>query len=284
MKTIYILGSLNMDISIKCNRLPKKGETIEGGNLSFCCGGKGLNQAIACAKINKDNKIKFLGCVGEDMFGKQMTSYLKQYNIDTTNINVTPDYASGVALITLHNNDNSIILDLGSNNEISKSNVDVFLNDMQKDDILLTQLENNIDSIQYALNVAKNKGATTILNPAPVKEDINESLHLVDYLIVNEIEYEQLNCNSNKNIIITLGDKGYKYISENIVIENSCKKVEVVDTTGAGDTFVGCFTSLICDNQVNKKLLDKCCLAATISVTKKGSSISSPTLEELESF
>lgn len=290
MKTIYILGSLNMDLAIETNRIPNKGETLAGKNFKTCPGGKGLNQAIAASKLGA--KVKMLGSIGNDVFGREMFEKLKEYKVDVSHIKINDRYNSGVAVIILKDSDNRIILDLGANMHILKKDVDDFLLKAKKGDIFLSQLENDIDLIGYALKKAKQKKMITVINPAPANIKINKYLGFVDIFVPNSIELQTFlkgrkieNCVRNlgiSNIIETRGKDGYRYYSKNEIISGKAMKVNVVDTTGAGDCFVGALVSkLAVTEKIDKEILDFACKAASLSTTKKGSSASSPTLEDL---
>ena len=290
MKTIYVLGSLNMDLVIESDVLPDKGQTICGKNFSTCPGGKGLNQAIAAAKLG--GKVKMLGAVGYDVFGQKLINALKKYNVDVTNVKMKSEIPSGIAMILLHENDNRIILDLGANLTLTKSDVDSFLADALEGDIFLTQLENDVEIVGYALQIAKEKKMMTVVNPAPSNPKILNFVNYIDILTPNSGELfdllegksstEDLNIHS---IIETKGEDGYCIYEGSNKFSAPAVKVEVVDTTGAGDTFNGalCYRLSI-ERHLNKGVIDFACLAASISTTRKGSSISSPTLDEINKF
>ena len=190
MRTIYVLGSMNADLAIATDKFPVEGETVNGHSFKIGCGGKGLNQAIAAAKLG--GKVKFCGKIGKDSFGREMKKWLKINKVNTCYVKSISDTPSGVAEIVLNNNNNRIVLDLGANLKISVKDVDSFLLKARKGDVFVAQLENNISSVAYALKVAKEKGLITVLNPAPANIEIKQALNYVDYLIPNETEYEIL--------------------------------------------------------------------------------------------
>lgn len=285
MKTIYVLGSLNSDLVISTDKIPVEGQTVNGNSFKVNYGGKGLNQAIAASKLGA--KVKFLGAVGTDQFGKEMVTWLKQNKVDVKAIKKVTDAFSGVAVIILNNNNNRIVLDLGANLKISIKDIDSFLKKAKKGDIFVTQLENNISAISYALKIAKQKEMITVLNPAPANLDIANSLELVDYLIPNESEYKELKkvINKKSNLIITKGANGYSFYSKGIYFGELAPKVKVIDTTGAGDCFVGAFAYMLANNKpVDKGTLDFVTKIASISTTRFGSSKSSPTMDEVKKF
>lgn len=283
MSKIYILGSLNMDLVIESERTPKEGETITGKNFRTCPGGKGLNQAIAAAKLG--GKVYMAGAVGKDAFGIEMKEALKRNGVNIDNIVDIEGTSSGIAVIQLIGGNNRITLDLGANLKINESIVDGLLKDATKEDIFLTQLENNIDMVGYALKKAMEIGMTTILNPAPSNQKIAKYLQFVDIFTPNETEFADFS-NDNKldvqHIVVTRGKDGYEYISKSESFKEKALKVKVVDTTGAGDTFNGALAYQLAKNhEINKTTLDFASKAASISVTRLGSSVSSPTLEEV---
>ena len=285
MRNIYVLGSLNSDLAISTNKFPVEGETVNGEGFKVGFGGKGLNQAIAAAKLG--GKVKFCGAIGKDQFGKDMKKWLRVNNVNTWHIKSVSEVSSGVAIIVLNNSNNRIVLDLGANLKISIKDIDSFLAYARKGDIFVTQLENNISAISYALKKAKEKGMVTILNPAPANLNIKQAINLVDYLIPNETEYKVLiDCISKEtNLIITKGADGYEYKSKNASFSEVAPKVKVVDTTGAGDCFVGAFAYMLASGHpVDKGTLDQVTKIASISTTRFGSSISSPTMEEVNKF
>lgn len=285
MRNIYILGSLNSDLAITASKLPVEGETVNGESFKVGYGGKGLNQAVAAAKLG--GKVKFCGAIGRDQFGKDMKKWLKINKVNVSHIKSTSEVSSGVAVIVLNNNNNRIVLDLGANLKISVKDIDSFLARARKGDIFVTQLENNISAICYALKIAKEKGMITVLNPAPANQEIKQALNLVDYLIPNETEYKSLKefISKDTNLIITKGADGYEYRSKGVSFSELAPKVKVVDTTGAGDCFVGAFAYMLSTGKpVDKGTLDLVTKIASISTTRFGSSISSPIMEEVEKF
>ena len=285
MRTIYVLGSLNSDLTISTNKFPVEGETVNGQGFKVGCGGKGLNQAIAAAKLG--GKVKFCGATGKDQFGKDMKNWLKINKVNTFHVKSVSEVSSGVAVIILNNSNNRIVLDLGANLKISVKDVDSFLARARKGDIFVGQLENNISAISYALKIAKEKGMITVLNPAPANIEIKQALNYVDYLIPNETEYKVLKEHISKdtNLIITKGADGYEYKSKTISFAELAPKVKVVDTTGAGDCFVGAFAYMLSSGKpVDKGTLDLVTKIASISTTRFGSSISSPTMDEVNKF
>ena len=285
MKRVFVLGSLNTDLTISADIFPQEGETLEGHDFKIAFGGKGLNQAVSMAKLGAP--VSFLGLVGKDEFGPRLVNILREWNVDVSDIKVIDYKSTGVAMIILHNHNNRIVLDLGANLEIKNEDIDNFLAKAQKGDIFVTQLENNLDATKYALRKAKEKGMVVVLNPAPANKEIKDALSYVDYLVPNETEYELLKDSIDKdtNLIITQGKNGYTYLSKEVTFSSPAPKVNVVDTVGAGDCFIGALAYILSlEKPLNKENLDFVCKVASISTTKTGSSSSSPTLEEVNNF
>ena len=300
MNKIYVLGSINMDMVIKTPYMPKNGETLTGSDFLLNSGGKGANQAVAASK--QDVLVHLIASVGNDVFGNDLIKTLSNYNVDVTYIDKLEDTSTGVAMIIIENKDNRIILDGGANRKISNEQIDKALVDAKENDIFITQLENNIDAVLYGLKKAKEKGMITIFNPAPAIKLENEFYSYVDYLIVNETECEILTtidpvtiedkkkaykalCDLGvKNLIITLGSKGSICFAGNEVIEVKANKVDAIDTTAAGDTFVGTLASKLINNASLKEALDYASICSSLTCLKNGAQQSIPTLKEVNEY
>ncbi len=285
---IYIAGSLNMDMVITSPYIPKEGETITGGDFITNGGGKGANQAVACAKLG--GKVAMCGAVGDDIFGVTLIDNLNKVGVDTTHISVVKGVSTGIAVIIVTDNNNRIILDKGANARLTKENIRDFLKDAQAGDIYLTQLENPVDVVGYGLKLAKEKGLFTILNPAPADTDISEYFEYVDLITPNETESElfggkeSLFSEGIEKIVTTLGGRGYEIASKEGSVVYPCMKVNVVDTTAAGDTLCG---GLAVGLSENMSLEDACALgskAASIACEKRGAQQSIPTRKEVETY
>ncbi len=287
MKKIYILGSINTDLVINTPYIPNKGETLTGSGFFTARGGKGANQAVAAAR--NGGQVKFLGAVGNDLFGKEALESLNKEGINTSHVKVLEDTPTGTAMIIVCEGDNRIILDTGANHKVTNMDVDNFLNRADKGDIFLAQLENPIEVVGYALRKAKEKKLMTFLNPAPANKDIIPYLKYVDVLVPNEGECELLGGEEQlkkliPTLIVTLGSQGFKYIDKSMNCPFPCIKVKAIDTTAAGDTFLG---ALLAKYSKNDNLIEAACygsLAASIACTRKGAQPSIPTEEEIKAY
>ena len=287
MKKIYILGSINTDLVINTPYVPNKGETLMGDGFFTAHGGKGANQAVAAARSG--GAVKFCGCVGDDIFGQSALESLQKEDVNCNHVKVMKNTPTGTAMIIVCDGDNRIILDSGANAKISEEQIDAFLSHADKGDIFLTQLENPINMIGYALKRAKEKGMLVVLNPAPANKEIEKYLKYVDVLTPNEGECELLGGKDYlskivKTLIVTLGDNGFEIIEKKSNMRFPCIKVNAIDTTAAGDTFVG---AMLAKYSENGNLMQSACygsLAASIACTRKGAQPSIPTKKEVEAY
>ena len=288
MKKIYILGSINTDLVINTPYMPKNGETITGNGFFTARGGKGANQAVAAARLG--GKVSMCGCVGNDSFGKDAINSLQNDGVDVSHIRVVDNVSTGTAVIVVENGDNRIILDKGANACITEKDAEEFLATADVGDIFLTQLENPIEVIGYALKVAKGKKMFTILNPAPANSDIEKYFEYVDLITPNETELkifggkEKLFEKGIEKVVTTLGGDGYEISDVKTAEKYSCIKIEAVDTTAAGDTLCG---GLAVGLSKDKTLEESCAYgskAATIACTRKGAQPSIPTENEVKNY
>lgn len=305
---IYVLGSINYDMSLELDRLPKKGETEIADSLQVGLGGKGANQAVAIAKLGsrKDKEgspVRLIAHVGKDAVGDELISQLNDYNVDTRFVRRV-NRPTGMAVITVSNGgkDNRIMVYSGANGTLSKTDVDEALEEAKSGDTLLCQLEVPLYVVAYAMRKAHGMGMTTILNPAPAKELPDELYYNADIMIPNEVEAQMLTGIAPRDLesqtaamnalhgrgvryaVITLGDKG-AVISDGgkIVSHVPPRKVAVEDTTGAGDTFVGALA--LTYPHIGMYSFKEACIfatrAAAIAVSRRGAAESVPSFDEV---
>lgn len=295
MKKINVLGSLNMDLVTNVNITPKVGETILGSGFSQIPGGKGANQAAAIGRLG--GNVSMIGKVGCDSFADQLIDSLSKDNVDLINVQKSKDCPTGIALIMVNaDGDNSIVVIPGANFDIKPEDI---TREKLDGDYLVAQLETPLEVIESTFKLAKENNITTVLNPAPAKKLSEQLLSSVDILVPNETEFElltgynaliesELDLGVEKLInlgtslvIITLGSNGSvlcdgkekKYFKSN--------KVEAVDTTAAGDSFIG---GLLYSLSNGKSIEDGIVFAskvASITVTRSGAQSSLPTIEEV---
>lgn len=249
MANITVIGLSGQSIFMEVNAFHKKGETIKANNICIEPGGKGYNQAVACARLGND--VSFISCVGNDSYGKYCVEYLKKEHIKPYIIYKNSP-TSVATIITNKDGENQVTVYPGCSNEFSVFDLKQFENVISKSDILLIQEEIPYEVLKRALMLAHHNNVYTILNPAPAVYDINELLPYIDLLIPNEIEAKTIfNLDINNieyqsmPVVITLGSEGALIIDENgkTNIKGNC--VDVQDTTGAGDVFVAAVASCI---------------------------------------
>lgn len=300
MKNICVIGSLNMDLVVNVDIMPKPGQTIIGSNFKEVPGGKGANQAVAMARLN--GNVSMIGKVGEDGFGQTLINSLKNDKVDTTYIQ-TSKGATGVALITVDKNaQNSIVVSPGANFEVKEDDIDNNIEAIKNSDIVVLQLETPLNTIKYALNKAKELNKYTILNPAPAVKLDDEIIKNVDLLTPNETELEIISGVSIeteediqkaaqimiekgvKELIVTLGSKGSLYINKEKSMFKKAYKVEAVDTTAAGDSYTGALAVALSQDKNIEDAMDFASKVGALSVLKEGAQSSLPTLEDVKNF
>lgn len=301
MKKVLVIGSLNMDMTVKVEELPKLGETIFGNDFYESCGGKGANQAVAVSKLGM--KTEMIGMVGKDSQGEKLIQNLNKYGIISDNV-IKSDELTGRAIITVdRKGDNNIIVIPGSNFKITKEHIQAKQDVIASSDVVILQNEIPSETVEFSLLKAKELGKITIFNPAPARKLSGEVFKNTDYLILNETEMEEIfeiKFNDEeytekisikkkeygiKNIILTLGDKGSILFSEdNNIKKYDVYKVKAVDTTAAGDSFIGAFTMKICESGNSDEAIKYATAVSAIVVTRQGAQDSIPTREEIEKF
>ena len=300
MKNICVIGSLNMDLVVNVDTMPKPGQTLLGGNFKEVPGGKGANQAVAMARL--EGNVSMIGKVGNDGFGKTLIEALNNDNVNTDHIH-TADCSTGVAFITVDKNaQNSIVVSPGANFEVKEDDIDNNIEAIKNSDIVVLQLETPLNTIKYALNKAKELNKYTILNPAPAVKLDDEIIKNVDLLTPNETELEIISGVSIeteediqkaaqimiekgvKELIVTLGSKGSLYINKEKSMFKKAYKVEAVDTTAAGDSYTGALAVALSQDKNIEDAMDFASKVGALSVLKEGAQSSLPTLEDVKNF
>ena len=300
MKTVAVLGSVNMDMVLITNRIPQVGESIIGEKIEYFVGGKGANQAVAASRAG--GKISFLGKVGDDAFGNRILSHLGQEDVDLSQVEITKDSATGIAGIFKLPEDNCIVAIPGANGLVDEDYVKKIEKKIKASDILLLQLEVPIPTVKQVLKIAKEHQVLTILNPAPYHEAALEMLADVDYLTPNETEFAMLlgeelipeeeldkrllewQEKHATKILLTRGKDGVSFVVEGKVETIPGYQVTVADTTGAGDTFNGVFAAELGMGRDLREAVRYANAAAGLSVTKLGAQTGMPTKAEIEAF
>lgn len=294
---IYVLGSINMDMVARVPHMPVGGETLTADKYYVNPGGKGANQAVAIAKLG--GKVAMIGKVGSDETGDALKNNLKAMGVDESMV-TRADVPSGIAMIIVEGGENRIILYKGANHSVTKADVDEGLKNAQPGDALVMQLEIPLETVTYAAAVAKQKGMLVLLNPAPAVPLGEELLKNVDIIAPNETETEILTgvgLDSDvhialavkklyqlgvKRVIITMGSRGAIVAEGQTITPVEPRKVKAVDTTSAGDTFVGATVLRYLDGDTLEDAARFASVASSITVTREGAAQSIPTLDEVK--
>ncbi len=292
-RKILVIGSIAIDNTIFTKVLPTAGTTSIADSYMTNIGGKGANQA--CASLFLGGDVSFIGAVGKDHNGDQVLNFLKEKGLNARI--KRSDKPTGVAFIILDeaNAENRILIIQGANTDISIEDINENLDLFTEGDILLTQFENSMDTVEHIIKTAKDRGMTVIVNPAPIKKFNEEYYQYIDYLIPNEHELEALAnekapmkacrillSKGAKNVIVTLGEKGSMLVNKSTMHQVAPHKVDAVDTTAAGDSYLGAFVTKLSEGCDVIEAMEFASKASSYTVTKKGAIIALPHLEDLK--
>jgi ribokinase len=298
---VTVVGSLNMDLVARAPRIPQPGETIIGGDFHNVPGGKGANQAVAAARLGA--QVSMVGRVGRDAFANPLLGNLAADDIDHACVIQDSEAATGVALIVVDDTgQNSIVVASGANMRLSPADVDGAEAAIAGADALLLQLESPLETVTRAAEVARAHGVRVILNPAPARSLPAVLLSLVDVLIPNESETALLTGMSVNNqaeaeaaaaalrgmgvgtVILTLGERGALLAQAGAAALAPAFEVTPVDTTAAGDAFVGGFAVALAEGQTLAEAVRWGNAAGALATTKLGAQPSLPTRQDLEAL
>ena len=293
MKTVYLLGSLNCDLTIRAPYLPEAGETLRGSDFLLTAGGKGANQAYACANLG--GKVFMAGAVGRDAFGEMLLNGLNGVGVDTACVRRV-EKSTGVAVITVIDGDNRIILDEGANGAVTEADARELLKGAQTGDIFVTQLENPYPVAESALKYAREKGLFTLFNPAPAKAEARSAVKYSDLITPNRKELKLMSGKEDLyegceellrlgagTVLVTLGGEGSLVYTKTERVKIPCVRVgETADTTGAGDTFCGALCVKLAEGADLKEAAEFASLCAGIAVTRRGAQAAIPSRAEAE--
>jgi ribokinase len=299
MGRVFVAGSINMDVVATASRHPRIGETVAGNAVRYFPGGKGANQAVAAAKLGAPTTL--IGRICKDAFGDQLKTFLAAQGIDLTFVRETAGVHTGTAIITVANADNTIVVIPGANGLVDTA--DVAAPVLAEGDIAVSQFEIPLPAVSAFFKRARAGGATTILNPAPATQFDAELFDLVDILILNESELgfltkaelrdtdddarfieaaRLLQTGKDKIVCVTLGRRGVLALIDGQPLVISGRAVRAVDTTGAGDCFVGAVAAQLAGGKSIGDALDYANVAASICVQRMGAAPSMPTAAEVE--
>lgn len=309
--SIVVVGSINMDLVVKVKRHPVPGETLLGSDYETHHGGKGANQAVAAVRMLSRSLqtakgattataqsvgVRMIGRVGQDEFGNQLRNALKREGI---NVNATIPIAAptGVAFIAVNDEgQNTIIVSPGANHRLRPENLSPA--EFEGAQVVVLQLEIPLDTVRRAAELGRQAGARVILNAAPAQKLPDKLLECVDILVVNEsealgltgvlpdspemaLEVAKVLSEKTPTVVITLGEQGAVWVGPQGWGHQPVFKVEAVDTTGAGDAFIGALATAICEGKDLPQAVQRGCVAGALAATRVGAQSSLPWREDV---
>lgn len=294
---ITVVGSANMDVVGRVPRLPREGETVLGSTLAHTPGGKGANQAVAAARAA--SRVSFVGRVGDDAYAATLVDSLAGAGVSLDLLKVDTDHATGVALIMVDDEANNLIAVLpGANGQVSPADVDGARETIGASAVLVLQLEVPLETVAHAARLARELGVTVVLNPAPAQALSPEFLRLIDVIVPNEEEIGILSGMGSPTdpaaaahmllgagpgaVVVTLGSRGAVIVTRDGEVTVPAFPVRAVDTTGAGDCFVGNLAHALAEGATLPQAARFASAAASLSVQRHGAQPSMPTLQETE--
>jgi ribokinase len=288
---IAVVGSANVDLTTFVHRFPKPGETVFGKEFHLGFGGKGANQAVAAHRCGAD--VRMVARVGEDLFGTATIEHLEAEGIDTAHIKAIANTSTGVAPILVdETGQNSILVVKGANDLLMPADVDLAAEALAEADCIVLQLEIPLETVYHTIDLARSQGVRCILNPAPGQPLDLERIRSVDYLIPNESEAEAISgvavdnsedaaaCAAElldrglERVVITLGAQGALVAGADGTRVVPPFPVEAIDTTGAGDAFIGSFATFLAEGLSEADALERASLYAALSTTRVGAQTS----------
>jgi len=298
MSSIVVVGSLNMDLVVRTLRLPRVGETVLGTSFDTIPGGKGANQAVAAARLG--GQVAMVGRVGQDAYGRALVDNLQQNAVDVSRIVTDDSVPTGVALIAVGaGGENQIIVYPGANGRVTPGDVDAAASRLTPGSVLVAQFETPLATVTYALELARSRGAITVLNPAPAVSEIGPWIRHADYLVPNETEAatltgltiagdadvrraaQALRDIGARHVVITLGNRGAYWAGPDGEGHVPAFPVQAVDTTAAGDAFVGALAVALTEGLSLPDAVRFGCAAGAVAVTRFGAQPSLPTRSEV---
>lgn len=300
-KNVVVVGSINVDLTIRSKRLPRAGETIIGGGFTTGGGGKGANQAIAAVRAGAD--VRFIARVGRDAYGHDMVKHLGTEGIHTEHILQDEECPTGMAFILVdEHGENSIVVASGANARLSPRDITLVKEEIGSAGVLLVQLECPLDAVRHAMEIASASQTLLIVNPAPAQHLDGSWFHGVDVITPNKIEAEMLSSSKITDraslvdaarrimqfgiptVIITLGRQGVFLATEKQMTLIPAYAVTAVDSTGAGDVFSGSLAAFLAEGLPMDCAVRKAIASSSISVTRMGAQEAAPARSEIDDF
>jgi len=301
MGGIVVIGSLNMDLVVKTEHMPAPGETVRGQGFQTIPGGKGANQAAAISLLG--GQAAMIGHVGNDAFGPRLIENMAAKGVNTQHIALDADVATGIAMIIVDaKGENSIVIAAGANGRVSPRDIDACDDLLRQTSYLVLQFEIPMETVAYAIQKAAGYGIQVILNPAPAAQFPREMLKGVHYLVPNETEAQLLTGQAVNDppsaeraarllheqgarvVIVTLGEKGAFALTDRESFHTPAPKVNVVDTTAAGDAFIGGLVVGLSRGLALKEAVYYAVCAGSLAVTRFGAQTSLPSADEVQAL
>lgn len=299
---IAVIGSCMVDLIAYTDTIPKAGETLVANEFAMGCGGKGANQAVAASKLGAE--VLMMGRVGDDAFADNTLGNFEKYGVSTEFVTKVPGVSSGVAPIWVDaDSQNRILIIPGANMHLMPADIEAAGDRLRQCGMIVLQLEIPLETVYAAIEFGNANGIPVLLNPAPASRELDIDFACrCDYFVPNETELEILTgmpvsthdeivaaaasllSRGLKNLIVTLGDKGALWLHGDEQVTVSAPTVSAVDTTGAGDGFIGCFASEIAKGTDVEAALQLAVSYASHSVTGKGTQTSYATSEEFAAW
>ncbi len=299
---IAVIGSNMVDLTSYITRMPVLGETLEAPDFSMGCGGKGANQAVAAATYGAD--VLMVTKVGDDLFAENTIANFQKAGIDTKYVTKVPGVSSGVAPIFVDpNGQNSILIIKGANNALKPADIDAAENDLESCKLIILQLEIPLETVYYAIEFGQMHHIPVLLNPAPAAKELSiEKACECDFFMPNETELailtdmpvttieeaekaaDSLVARGLNNVIVTLGGQGSLLVTRTKTTFVRPFQVNAIDTSGAGDAFIGCFACCYAETGDVPDAMKTASAFAALSVTKRGTQKSYPQKEEVLTF
>ncbi|MFN9428687.1 MAG: ribokinase [Acidobacteriota bacterium] len=277
---IVVVGSLNMDLLIRCERIPAPGETLLGEKFETAPGGKGANQAYAAARLSR-GRVRMIGKVGRDDYGRRLRENLAGVGVDVEGVKIVEEAPTGVAAITLDGRgQNAIVVASGANFVWRRGEAAGMRGILEGATHVLLQLETPVEVVGVFLRMAKECGAMTSLDPAPARELPRDWWPLLDLVTPNEVEAGRIGQVPEEKLLCKRGEKGSRWRD----VEVGAIAVEAVDTTGAGDTYNAALAVGLSEGLGMREAMRMASVAAGISVTRVGAQSSAPAREEVDAY
>lgn len=299
MTGVFVVGSINQDYVLRLERRPAPGETVTDAKLTLFPGGKGANQAVAAARLLGAGRVSILGRVGDDVSGPRLIQNLQDNGVDTRHVGTVEGETSGSAFITVTpDGENAIIVSPGANRRFGRDEVDASAGTLRKASVLVVQMEVGIEAIERAAEIVTGAGVRILLNLAPVREAPSSLLALLDPLVVNEQEAAFLLGDSQtddpertaqsllslgpRSAVLTLGAEGAALASPGGSSRYVAPQVAAVDTTGAGDAFVGALAARLAEGVSLEDAVLYAVRAGAVAVTRPGAQGALPRPQEID--